>query len=116
DGIPAPWPSLVTLGHDDEQATVMANIEALGAIGVTGDAASEQQILTAMAVELATSPWASELTVTLVGDWPDLTEIVDDRMRYVPALGDLGEVDGPEVIFLADPPAEPVAGGPASGN
>jgi nucleoid-associated protein YgaU/DNA-binding SARP family transcriptional activator len=86
--VPAPYPSLVTIGSDDDQGHVFLNLEHLGALGITGDDPATREILAALAVELATSVWADDLQVTLVGAFPDLEETMrTGRIRYLPSIG-----------------------------
>lgn len=86
--IPAPYPALVTIGHDDEDGHVLLNLEHLGTLGVTGDDPATREILAALAIELATSPWADDLQVTLVGVFPELEDILQTgRIRYLPSVG-----------------------------
>lgn len=86
--VPAPYPALVTIGHDDEDGHVLLNLEHLGTLGVTGDDPATREILAALAIELATSPWADDLQVTLVGVFPELEDILQTgRIRYLPSVG-----------------------------
>ncbi len=86
--VPAPYPSLVTIGHDDENGHVLLNLEHLGALGITGDDTSTREILAALAIELATSVWADDLRVTLVSAFPELEDTLrTGRIRYVPTVG-----------------------------
>ncbi|PUB29045.1 transcriptional activator [Promicromonospora sp. AC04] len=86
--VPAPYPSLVTIGSDDDQGHVFLNLEHLGALGITGDDPATREILAALAVELATSVWADDLQVTLVGAFPDLEDTMrTGRIRYLPSIG-----------------------------
>lgn len=86
--VPAPYPSLVTIGHDEENGHVLLDLEHLGALTVSGDQTATREILTALAVELATSRWADDLQVTLVGAGPELEDILrSGRIRYQPAVG-----------------------------
>ena len=68
--IPAPYPALVTIGHDDEDGHVFLDLEHLGALDITGEPQHTRDVLTALAVELATSRWADDLQVTIVGGLP----------------------------------------------
>lgn len=68
----APWPALTTVGQDDHGAHLLLDFEYLGALGVQGEPETVSQVLAAIAVELSTSLWAEELTVTLVGVTPGL--------------------------------------------
>ncbi|ACZ32425.1 Peptidoglycan-binding LysM (plasmid) [Xylanimonas cellulosilytica DSM 15894] len=88
--VPAPYPSLVTIGHDEEAGHVFLNLEHLGALGITGDDPSTREILAALAIELATSVWADDLQVTLVGAFPELEDALQTgRIRYLPTVGRL---------------------------
>ena len=88
--IPAPYPSLVCLGQDLEDAHILADLEAVGSINVDGDPADAEEILAAMAIELATSSWADDLTVTIVGAFPEMEDVLKTgRIRYLPTVGRL---------------------------
>lgn len=87
DGTPAPWPTLVTAGHNPD-GQLLVDVEFAGAIAVTG---SPEDVLAAcrtIAVELAASPFADHLEVVCVGfgaDFADLERLtvvdqVDDRL------------------------------------
>jgi LysM repeat protein len=63
-----PWPALVTLGRDDRDRQVLADLEALRLLYLDPDPAFDAEgVLAAMAVELSFSPWADEMILTLVG-------------------------------------------------
>lgn len=86
--VPAPYPSLVTIGQDDEQGHVLLNLEQLGALGIVGAEHDTREVLAALALELALSSWADDLQVTLVGAFPDLEDVMQTgRIRYLPTLG-----------------------------
>ena len=90
--VPAPYPALVTIGNDEEQGHVFLNLEHLGSLGITGDDQGTREILAALAVELATSVWADDLQVTLVGAFPELEDALrTGRIRYLPTVGRLTE-------------------------
>ena len=73
---PAPYPALVTLGHDLEDGHVFVDLEHLGSLAVVAEGddaeAASRAIAAALAVELATSRWADHLQVTCVGAFADL--------------------------------------------
>ena len=94
--IPAPYPALVTIGHDEEDGHVLLDLEFLGSIGVSGqDDAATREILAALAIELANSTWADDLQVTLVGAFPDLEDTLQTgRIRYLPSVGRILEEIG----------------------
>ena len=65
---PRPWPALVTLGRDDRDRQVLADLESLRLLHLDPAAAFDAEgVLAAMAVELSFSPWADEMILTLVG-------------------------------------------------
>ncbi|TDD66994.1 hypothetical protein E1262_20440 [Jiangella aurantiaca] len=86
-GVPAPYPSLVTLGHDHDDALVLLDLEQVGTLVVDGPPELVRSALTAVAAELATSAWADDLRVTLVG---------------APALADLDLLDTGRVRHVTD--------------
>ena len=87
-GVPAPYPSLVTIGHDDEGGHVLLDLEYLGALGIRGDETGTREVLAAIAIELATSRWADDLQITVVGAYPELEDTFQTgRIRYLPAAG-----------------------------
>lgn len=90
--IPAPYPALVVIGHDEEDGHVLLDLEYLGALGVTGSELITREVLAALAVELATSRWADDLQVTVVGAFADLEDTLQTgRIRYVPSAGQVLE-------------------------
>ncbi len=71
-----PWPALVTLGRDDHDRVVLADLESLGLLAVPTGSTAAEAILAAMAVELSFSPWADEMILTLVGSCRGLPEVL----------------------------------------
>ncbi|GAA4757648.1 hypothetical protein GCM10023328_46930 [Modestobacter marinus] len=87
-GVPAPFPSLVTIGHDEEGGHVLLDLEFLGALGIRGGEEETREVLAAIAIELATSRWADDLQITVVGAYPELEDTLQTgRIRYLPAAG-----------------------------
>ncbi|WP_417541381.1 LysM peptidoglycan-binding domain-containing protein [Microbacterium maritypicum] len=86
-----PYPALVTLGHDEHDAHVLVDLERVGALNVSGaDKTIEAAALTALALELATSNWAENLQVTLVGIAPGLPDSIGSgRVRHVDDISTL---------------------------
>ena len=65
---PRPWPALVTLGRDDQDRLVLADLEALRLLHLDLESSdASAAALAAMAVELSFSPWADEMILTVVG-------------------------------------------------
>jgi len=86
--VPAPYPALVTLGHDLHDGHILIDLEYVGALTVTGPAERTRQVLAALAVELATSGWADDLHVTTVLDHVGLEEALrTGRITYQPSIG-----------------------------
>lgn len=64
----APWPALVTLGHDDAGALILVDLEAAGTLHIAcTDPDDATGLIAAIAMELGLCPWAAELNITLVG-------------------------------------------------
>jgi len=83
--VQAPYPTLASIGTDPDGAIVMLNLEELSSLAITGPTALAHQVLRAVAVELATSSWADDLHVTLVGDLaPELPAALgSERLSHV---------------------------------
>ena len=64
---PAPYPALVSLGFDEDDDTVLVDLEATGGISLLAPEAESVSVLRAMAVELATGMAGEQVEVTLVG-------------------------------------------------
>lgn len=83
--VPAPYPALVTLGHDSEDGHLFLDLEYVGSLNL--DSGQPADILRGLAIELATSRWADDLQVTLVGFGAELEDALQTgRVRYVPTV------------------------------
>ena len=90
DQVPAPYPSLVTIGQDLDGAHLLLDLEHAAALSVNGEAVASVSVLAAIAAELATSRWADDLQVTVVGCLPGLPDAIGTgRLRHVQTLGEL---------------------------
>ncbi|WP_432563686.1 LysM peptidoglycan-binding domain-containing protein [Kineococcus sp. SYSU DK003] len=88
--VPAPYPSLTVIGQDLEGTHILLDLEQLIALSITGDANRSEQVLRALAIELAASVWADDLRVTLVGCCPELPEALGSlRIRHLPDVEEL---------------------------
>lgn len=68
DEATAPYPALVTLGRDSDTAHILIDLEAAAALTITADTPDHAtSMLATIALELAVSPWAQDLNLTLVG-------------------------------------------------
>lgn len=92
--VPAPYPGLVTVGQDQDGAQILLDLEFTGGLAVLGEPDDQVAVLAAITAELATSPWADDLQITLVGCLEQLPEAlgtgrvthVDDVAKLLPAL------------------------------
>ncbi len=79
---PAPFPGLVSLGRDVDDADILIDLEAAqGPIAVVGDPAAALELVTALAVELATNTWSDALAVTGVDLPAAVTDLGLDRYQ-----------------------------------
>lgn len=86
----SPYPSLVTLGHDEENAHVLLDLEQVDCLSIRGHEETTHATLAALAIELATTPWADDVQVTLVSTMPELGDVVDTgRIRHVHGLANI---------------------------
>lgn len=63
----APYPALTTIGVDTNNGVLLLNLEHLGAVNILGDDSACRSFLNAIAVELASSPWADQIQITMLG-------------------------------------------------
>ena len=83
DKYPAPWPALVTLGQDDDRGALLVNLEELGSLALHGPSPLNQEVLSALVVELLTGAWTDDSRVTLCGVMPELVDALgSDRVSY----------------------------------
>lgn len=106
---PTPWPALVSVGHDEDEAQILLNLEQIGSLGLAGTRDVVSAVLTGIAVDLLTAA-TKGTRVSLVGAMPDLVEAVDEeRFHYASDLDgvlDRLETHGPqghEVVVSAIP-------------
>lgn len=86
---PAPYPGLVSLGRDGDGRDVLIDLEAAsGPVAVTGDPTVAFEVVTAMAVELATNTWSDRMRVSGVGLPAVLSELGPDRYESLDAATD----------------------------
>lgn len=77
----APCPALVTVGRSDA-GPCLVNLEAMGSLAVVGEPAACDGLLRALALELATSFWADQFDLVLVGFGQELSRF--ERVRVMP--------------------------------
>ncbi|MFJ9544070.1 hypothetical protein ACIRPX_43655 [Streptomyces sp. NPDC101225] len=94
--LPAPYPGLVTIGHTAAADLVLLNLTQLPALLLDGSPVHITEVCTALALELAMSPWAADTEVVTVGFGQDLPHLLPTariaHMRQpAHALRDLSE-------------------------
>lgn len=97
-GVAAPWPGLVTVGHDVEDGMVLVDLAQAGSFGVVGESPYVDEMLTAMAFEVGTAPWSTTVDAITVGGLDELGQVLEpSRVRYVPTVAgsenELGLID-----------------------
>lgn len=69
EGASQPFPTLVTIGRDADLALMLLDLERAGLLSVeTDNPVHKREVLTALTVEMAVSPWNADLRLILVGD------------------------------------------------
>ncbi|MDN5666855.1 MAG: LysM peptidoglycan-binding domain-containing protein [Renibacterium salmoninarum] len=87
---PAPYPALVSLGTDGQGGLLLIDLENIGALAINGPHELTQGAIMAIGAELALSPWADDLQVTMVGTNRDLPDVMDTgRIRHFEDLDQL---------------------------
>ncbi|MDE0117391.1 MAG: LysM peptidoglycan-binding domain-containing protein [bacterium] len=81
EGVSAPLPTLVSVGKNSD-SELLLNLEHVTALNLQGDPEAIEKSCAAMAVQLASSHLADDLTVVCVGFGQDLS--VFERVEYVP--------------------------------
>ena len=80
----APFPGLVCVGRDLEGRDVLVDLESVGGVvSVTGDDHVAAEVVSALAVQLATNAWTDAQQVTGHGLAPVLADLAGDRLRLV---------------------------------
>jgi hypothetical protein len=82
-GVSAPFPALVTLGDSQDGAHTLVDLVTAGAISLHGSSRHVREVLTAIALELAGSPWADYIVVNCAGFGAELPQLIGTgRLRY----------------------------------
>ncbi|GAB3362605.1 LysM peptidoglycan-binding domain-containing protein [Amycolatopsis echigonensis] len=63
----APYPFLTGLGHDPDGNLILLGLDHVGALLLDGEPEEIAQVAAAIALEIASSPWAEDVTADLVG-------------------------------------------------
>ncbi|MFT4215980.1 MAG: LysM peptidoglycan-binding domain-containing protein [Micropruina sp.] len=112
---PVPFPALVTVGREAEGGWIMVDLEARSPLALDGPRLLRHAAAAAMAVELSCSPWASELTLTVVGGdevfvraaCPELVRFHAEPAGALDALAAVvrqrADADAPTALLRTDP-------------
>ncbi|MBT0773243.1 LysM peptidoglycan-binding domain-containing protein [Kineosporia sp. J2-2] len=86
--VPAPYPGLVTVGFDEAGGQLLVDLGHIGVLSVAGPVERSREIATALAVELATSAWADDLQVSVIGPPAGLeNDLRTGRLTHRPQIG-----------------------------
>ncbi|MGY3677341.1 LysM repeat protein/DNA-binding SARP family transcriptional activator [Streptomyces sp. TE33382] len=77
-----PYPALVSLGETEEGEPVLVNLEAVGALRLTGTGADIRAVMLGMAVELASSGLSDDTALLLAGFGEELAGVFPVRVEY----------------------------------
>ncbi|WP_157074777.1 LysM peptidoglycan-binding domain-containing protein [Janibacter limosus] len=113
--LPTPWPALVMIGEDEAHARIFMNLDEIGILELHGDDPGTEAVLTALAVDLATSEQVRG-QVTVVGALAELaTAVGGSRLTYLPDVDEvLTRLEGrsgtsgadPEILLIASTPSQ----------
>ena len=81
EGVPAPLPTLIAIGKKSGNEFLL-NLEHMNALSLQGDPEATKNLCAALAIQLASSHFADDLTVMCVGFGQDLS--VFERVEYLP--------------------------------
>jgi hypothetical protein len=101
--IAAPYPALVTVGHDGQGRIWLLDLQAAGVLTVTGDRDRCLNFGRFLAAELAVNSWSAQVDVATVGLGTDVAELNPDRVHTVEQLD--GAVDVANRALVAALPA-----------
>ena len=89
---PAPWPLLCTIGATDDGHLILANLEELGTIALTGDQEAAAALARSITAELTLSPWTILTDIDTVGVAAELSHLDPVRLHHHEP-GDVGFLD-----------------------
>lgn len=94
--VPAPYPTLVTIGSTEAGDLLLLNLTQVPAVLLDGNPAHITEVCTSLALELGMSPWASDVEIVTIGFGEDLPQLLPtariSHMRQAAhALRDLSE-------------------------
>lgn len=99
--LPAPWPLLVTLGHDKRDGVWLLNLEGR-TIAVTGDRLASEDLLRFIAAEILCNPWSRTTRLDVIGACEELVIINSIKARAHETLADLASAGVAEAVTTID--------------
>ncbi len=78
----APYPQLVTVGQDGDQATWLVNLEQFGTVSLVGDLAYSGDFARYLAAEIVVNPWSSDVQLDCIGVASELADLDPSRIRH----------------------------------
>ncbi|WP_410633793.1 LysM peptidoglycan-binding domain-containing protein [Amycolatopsis sp. cmx-4-83] len=104
---PAPYPALASLGRTAGRDLVLVDLAQIGVVVLDGNRDAVEEVVLALAWELAVAPWAETTTVTVVGTGQSSAERQPDRVRFAlsweEAVLETREPGEVHVVLAADP-------------
>jgi LysM domain len=99
----APYPTLVAIGHNPTTGEKwLVDLEASGALALSGDPARCLDLGRFIAAELAVNAWSDQLTATLVGFGEQMLPLNPDRLRHTGDLADAARQLGADLDTAAE--------------
>jgi hypothetical protein len=99
----APYPTLVAIGHNPATGEKwLVDLEACGALALTGDVTRCLDLGRFIAAELAVNAWSDQLTATLVGFGAEMLPLNPDRLRHTGDLADAARQLGADLDTAAE--------------
>ena len=86
--VTAPYPALVSLGTAAEGSIVLVDLEAVRLVHLSGAPKAVTEVLRTLAMELAFTPLADEVTIHTVGVAEELESAAEGRLRVHDSLED----------------------------
>ncbi|MFC1411737.1 LysM peptidoglycan-binding domain-containing protein [Streptacidiphilus sp. N1-12] len=86
--VPAPYPALVSLGTAAEGSIILVDLEAVRLVHLSGAPRAVTEVLRTLALELAFTPLADQVTIHTVGVAEELEPVAEGRLRVHESLED----------------------------
>lgn len=80
--LPAPFPLLCTIGQPPSGHLVLANLEELGCVRLTGDEQAAQALARSITAELTLNPWSVLADIDIIGIADELADLDQLRLHH----------------------------------